>query len=1468
MYLAVPSPVQRRGRLAACAAVVALLVSAAVTAASPAARAAVVGGTWSTSFETSDPAATESTTYVGTGVTGYTPRSNVTGAAGTSTPMVLAQSTGPGSSRTAKTGVGFTGTRSVRYAGSHVGAGAASDTDVLYIGLDVTIGDRSELSYLVFPVLDESDLSYPATYVAVDLEVTDADGSHPRLLSSTGLADQYGYGTSAEAQGRAKTLFTDQWNKVRVDLGPLAGKKITKVLFSYANPDGAAGTAFSGWLDDIAVQAATTIDPSSLTNYVDTRAGTNSSDGYSRGNNIPATAVPNGFNFFVPQTAAGSTTDLYKYQQSNNAANRPTLQGIGISHEPSRWMSDRDSMSVMPSISTASTPDGSLAARALPFSHDNEVAQPDYYSVRFDNGITTEVTPTDHAGVYRFSFPAGASTGAVIVDQVSGSSSFLYDTVNKDAITGYVDNTNNGATRMYLSIAFDRAATSGVTTSGRTSALAMKFDTSTDRTVEMRIATSFISVEQATRNLDLEVTGKTFEQVRDEARSAWNERLGVIHDVAGATQTELVSLYSGLYRLNLYPNSQFENTGTAGAPVYRYASPVNGTSGSAGPTATNAKINDGKIYVNNGFWDTYRTAWPLYELLYPDLANELIDGFVEQYRAGGWVARWSSPGYSDSMTGTSSDAAFAGAYVSGAMPTALAEETYEAALKNATVASPDSKTGRKALSTSIFLGYTPVTQGESVSWGLEGMINDYAIAQMARKLSTDPDVSSDAKRRRYAEEASYFAGRAQDYVNMFDPSIGFFQGRNADGSFAKSPSAFNPLEWGGAFTETDGWNFAFHAPYDVDGLASLYGGQQGLIDKLDAFFSTPEKADYPGSYGGRIHEMLEARGVRMGQWGASNQVSFHIPYLYAAAGRPSQTQALVREALQRLYVGTEIGQGYPGDEDNGSMAAAYVFGALGIYPLAVGSGRYTIGSPLYDSVKVTPLDGSGTLTIQAANNGHDDVYVQSARLDGDAWRSATIPAAALDGDHTLSFTMGSSPSTWGERSLAAAAPEPATDLTTPGSATVSTSDGSSSAALVDNTSGTATTFSSSQPSVTVALSGGAREATAYTITSSSGSAPDLSEWTLYGSNDGTGWTIVDERSGESFRWRSQTRPFRIAHPGTYSSYRLSVTGTSTGSSPAVAEIELLTGGPSAEPTAPGLTLAADRTSVVEGASVTLTATLPQDASGRVELRDSGVTVGTAWVSGGTAVRAVTGLTAGVHTLTAVYPGDGVYAAATSAPVTVVVTPKASALRVSAPRFSALSQVYGAAPARRASVAVTVTGTTTGSVTFRSDAGPLGTVPVTRVGGTSVARLVLPASLRSGIYLSVTATLVSGVTTVVSPASTQVFTVVKAKPSKISVSGGKYRRGKKATVKVKVGALTNGQAPVGTVTVRVGKKKAKTVRVTRAKKLKVKLAKKYTRAKKLKVKATFVAGDPANVASASAKVTLKAKKVKAKKVRKR
>ncbi|WP_176697103.1 GH92 family glycosyl hydrolase [Microbacterium sp. 3J1] len=1085
----------------------------------------------------------------------------VDGATPDAADLLLQVGSGPTSSDTAKTGVGFTGTKALQYAGRHLAAGPASSSTVLYEDVAIDVADDSELSYLVFPELD-GEQTYAATFVAVDLSFT--DGS---TLSTSGAIDAYGYGATARQQGQANVLWPNQWNKVTVDLGQSAGKTVDDIVFTYDHPGAdvkgievpTGATAFSGWLDDVEIGAAEERDTSDgLVSYVDTRRGTNSTGGFSRGNNLPAVGWPNGFNFITPMTNADNVGTIYQYQRANTAQNLPALNGIGFSHQPSIWMGDRNQIAVLPAAN--GNPTSSLNDRKLTFHHENEIARPDIYSVDFDNGIQTDVTATDHGAIYRFEFTG--DTSSILIDQLVDSSKL---SISGDTVSGWVDGGSGwpGRTRMFVYGTFDQEPTaSGATTQGDRNGTARfaAFDTTSDRTVELRLSSSFISQDQAKKNHAFEVDGVSFDEAHAAVRDAWNERLGVVHDVVGASEHQLVTLYSSLYRLNLYPNSQFENTGTETDPVYQYASPVSPTSGAASDTQTNAKIVDGKVYVNNGFWDTYRTAWPLYSLLYPDVTEELVDGFVQQYRDGGWVARWSSPGYADLMTGTSSDVAFAEAYLAGALDTDTALEAYDAAVKNATVLPASNAVGRKGLAQSIFLGYTEATTHESASWGLEGYINDFGIAEMAAALADDPNTPAE-RVAQLKEEATYFEARAEHYVEMFNPEAGTFTSRNADGSWT-SGAEFDKKAWGGAFTEASAWTFGFHAPHDVDGLAALYGGRQQLLDVMHDFLTIREKADHSG-----IHEAREARDVRLGMLGMSNQIAHHIPYVLAEAGDPSGAQALIRDIQDRLFVGSDIGQGYPGDEDNGEFSAWYVFSALGFYPLEVGSGDYTIGTPLFDSATVSLGDTELVVNAPGASSGQD--YVAGVSINGQPVDETTFDGDLLRSGGTLDFTMSAEPSAWGSKDLAEQLEVPTTlvDATKPGRGALAAADGTPVGSLVDDNMNSTVSFAGDTAELVWTSQSGPVTIGQYTLTSAAkDNAP--SRWTLSGSTDGTTWTELDSRDGETFTWDSQTRPFTAQGTGGYTSVKLTA---QTGGAPlALSEVELFASASAAD----GLSIAA------------------------------------------------------------------------------------------------------------------------------------------------------------------------------------------------------------------------------------------------------------------------------------------------------
>jgi predicted alpha-1,2-mannosidase len=1054
---------------------------------------------------------------------------------------------GKGMVLTAKPGVGFSGLHALHYRANAVG-----NQQVQLFKIDLPVRADTQLSYVILPHRITIDPRNPSNYIAVDL-VFD-DGSR---LSARGARDQHRAPASAQGQGQGRVLYPDQWNYVAVDLGKVAaGRRVRQIVLNHEGPSATA----DGWVDDIRIGAEAPDTRREPADFVDTRRGSNANGHFSRGNNFPAVALPHGFNFWTPVTNAGSDW-LYQYQEANGPDNRPRIQAFQLSHEPSPWMGERQTLQLMPEAQADGVPILDRAKRALSFSHANEVAQAHDYRVAFDNGIVTEMVPTDHAALFRFTF-AGKSS-QLLFDNLNDHGGISLDPDGR-SFSGYSDvksDLSTGATRMFFAGSVDQP----VLRSGRLSgggrdhvAAWFGFDTSTRKTVNLRVATSLIGVDQARHNLALEIApDDTLESVRDRARQQWNRLLGAVQ-VDGASRDEKTTLYSNLYRLHLYPNEAYENTGSAAQPVYRYASPFAATAAADTPTHTGARILDGKVYVNNGLWDTYRTAWPAYTLLTPTLAGELIDGFVQQYRDSGWIARWSSPGYADLMVGTSADVAFADAWLKGVRNFDV-RAFYQAALKDASVVSPIPGAGRKGLQRSIFNGYTDTGIDEGLSWSTAGYLNDFAIGNLAAALATAPPAN-DPYAADYADDARWLRNRALGYVNLFDPAVGFFVGRAADGTWRYGAHDFDPARWGGDYTETDAWNMAFDAPQDGAGLAGLYGGRAGLAKKLDQFFAASGQFNV-GSYGGVIHEMMEARDVRMGQYGHSNQPAHHILYMYDLAGQPWKTQDKVRDALSRLYVGSEIGQGYPGDEDNGEMSAWYVFSAAGFYPLRMGTPAYAIGAPYFPHMDIH-LENGQHIVINAPAVSDSNRYVQSLRVNGRPWNQLSLPHALLAQGATLDFVMGPQPSRWASDAAALppslspreGQPQPLRDLTGAGQGELSTAPAiARQAALFDNDGSTEASLPASPSSVTWHF---ARPQQVAMITLTSGArtaAP--SSWQLQGSRDGRRWTALDDRHGERFPWPQQTRVFGVSRPGRYAYYRIHFDASDAARS--LGEIELL-----------------------------------------------------------------------------------------------------------------------------------------------------------------------------------------------------------------------------------------------------------------------------------------------------------------------
>lgn len=904
---------------------------------------------------------------------------------------VLTRGAGPADPPAARAGVGF-GSAEPFTIELPPGEGVASFEVPLpgARGHQVTPGER--LGYVCFPVSAgppaDEDAFYAATALALDIGF--ADGS---FLSDLRPADQHGVAALPGAQCAAKMLYVDQWNARTVALDAAAGRVVECVVVRMRLHPGQALTAF---LDDVAIAGAPA-RPASALGWVRTTRGTHSGFRFSRGNTAPIVAVPHGGVFGIPMTDAAAADWPYAYHAHNRVpGNRPAIQAFATSHLPSPWVGDRGVFQLMPSALDA--PGCGRAERALAFDHADEEAGPHRYRVRLEGGIVAELTAGDFALGFRFTLPGGR--GSLILDHhgaVAGVRARCED--GAWVLEARLED-RAGAPAHYLHLRVPGVARDETfTEDGRLGGF-LVVEAGPPGTVEPLLGISTIGFAEARQNL---ADAGGFGDMLGAARRRWAAKLATV-EVDGATDDQLTSLYSCLYRLFLYPNRHAEQPG--GAPP-RYRSPVDG------------QVREGDFSANHGFWDTYRTCWPALALLSPGEAGRLAQGFVQHYADGGWTSRWSAPGPLDAMTGTTTDTVFASLAAAGIAGIDLAA-AHESALKNATVPSPRARVGRKRLRDAIFLGYTPSELPEGLSWTLDNALNDWGVAVLARTLLARDPHGPDAERLRTEHE--YFARRSLAYRRVFHRGLGFFIGRAVDGAWRVSPEAYDPATWGFDYTETNGWGTAFTVPHDGDGLAELHGGPAGLGAALDRFFATRETGEesVAGSYGQVIHEMPEARDVRMGMLGLSNQPAHHIPFMYMFAGRHDDAHRVITEARARLFTGSEIGQGYPGDEDNGEMSAWYVLCALGLYPLVPSTGTFVLVPPLFPRAVLRP-EGGAALTVSVLNPEAQGRYIARVLVNGEDWEGISVDHATLAAGGTIEFELSRTPRGWAAGSRPASA---------------------------------------------------------------------------------------------------------------------------------------------------------------------------------------------------------------------------------------------------------------------------------------------------------------------------------------------------------------------------------------------------------------------------------------------------------------
>lgn len=595
-------------------------------------------------------------------------------------------------------------------------------------------------------------------------------------------------------------------------------------------------------------------------------------------------------------------------------------------------------------------PDPALAdgdTRGNRFRHADELARPHEYWVRLDNGIGVAAAPTRHGSAVRFDFPAGA--GRVVFDErpAHGQAAVLRRDGEMLVIgrNGHHDPIIAGAPVVHYAVRFLGAQITGPEPEGWTDCLEFAVDGSE---VTLHVASSLIDLDHALAALETEFAGTTPAEIAARAKAEWNDLLGRV-TVEGASPDRAVTFYSCLYRLFLYPTRIGEpdrHGGTESANVFGFRPGVRPD----GPA-----VVAGDVTVNNGFWDTYRTAWPAYALFAPAEAGRLLDGFVAHYRQAGWIPRWSAPGFVDCMVGTSSDVVLADAALKG-VPLADPLLAYDSALRNALTLSPEPSAGRKGLERALFLGYVPADIHEGMSWSLENCVNDYGLARWSQALADEfPEHPRAAE---FAANAAYFLDRSRSYALLFDERTSFFRGRRADGGFSVADEVYDPGP-GAATTwrPTPGDELHRPARRPRAGRPARRRGRPAGPPRPVLHRERGRRGALLGCVRGRIHEMTEARDIRLGVFALSNQPAHHIPYLYAHTDTPHRTQEIVHDCLERLFLGSDFGQGYPGDEDNGEMSAWYVLSAIGLYPLTVGSDEYVLSSPLFP--RVTVADGQG-----------------------------------------------------------------------------------------------------------------------------------------------------------------------------------------------------------------------------------------------------------------------------------------------------------------------------------------------------------------------------------------------------------------------------------------------------------------------------------------------------------------------------
>ena len=660
---------------------------------------------------------------------------------------------------------------------------------------------------------------------------------------------------------------------------------------------------------------------------IDTRFGTASKHAFSRGNTLPYTGVPFGMNYFVPQTSDQEGSWFFD-------PHLPIFQGIRLTHQPSPWIGDYSWLLLTPV--TGEISGDTLFHRQSSYNLERAIFNPHFlkiFSERYQ--IETQLSPT----CYGASIQLRQIQGKKLSLYLHAADKLTVEQVDKRTLAlrqeGETE-TNKSPLVMFTALAFSTDIES-INQEGQD----WRIDLAGAEAL-IQLATSFISKEQALFNLPKQ----DFEETKQDAKTNWENLLGRF-DVVETGPVNRTFFDHCLYRLFLFPQTFYE---------------VNEQGENIHIDLASGTIKPGLLFTNNGFWDTFRTSFPLFALIIPEYYRQFLEGFLNSYRDTGYLPKWLAPDERGMMPGTLIDGLIADSACKNMAPE-FEEEFLKAMIETATKADPKAINGRHGLSQYQELGYLSTDFHESVSHTLDYAYSDFCISTCATKLGQK-------------ELAQTYAHYSKNYQNLFDPETGYMRARDVDGNFRPD---FSPYSWGRDYAECSAIQASLGVLHDISGLSQLMGGKEAFSNYLLKSCQSLPLFETTG-YGYEIHEMSEMATAPFGQLAISNQPSFHIPYLFRYSNYPQYTSLLIKTLRQKAFrAGWDA---YPGDEDNGSLSAWYVWSALGLYPTCPGKASYDLGIPLFDHLRIYLTERNQWLDIRTQQNHEHFHFVQDCHLDG------------------------------------------------------------------------------------------------------------------------------------------------------------------------------------------------------------------------------------------------------------------------------------------------------------------------------------------------------------------------------------------------------------------------------------------------------------------------------------------------------